>query len=588
MVEVECSGRASFYRAAALDFDGTLSSGGPPGADVTEALATARRAGLRIILVTGRIFRELEEVWPEVLSSVDAVVAENGAVLVTTANHRLLTAPVNDTLDTALREAGIGFRRGEVLLAAKAADESGLLSCVRNLGLGCQTVANRGELMVLPAGITKGTGLYHGLGELGLSYHNTLAVGDAENDHSLLDMSELGVAVGDAVEALKSRADLVLEGPDGAPVADLLTGDLISGRRVVHSDRWQVTVGTTDGGGIVRLPSSQINLLIAGQTGAGKSYVAGHLGEALVEQGYSILVVDPEGDHIGLGRLHGVLVVGGPLPLPRPDEVLRLLHHRYASVVVDLSGLEGADAADYQAALLTRVEAYRRTTGLPHWVFLDEADELLGRGQGSQRGFEPVEKGYCLITWRADDLSVDAVAAMDAVVALGSADPDEITVNLVASIGSLTRAEVARRLVSARGQAVLARRDRPGRIEAFTPARRTTSHLRHIHKYEQRPLDHIRRFHFRRNSAQLTGAQAGNLAELEDELARCDRAVVAHHCPRGDFSRWVTEVFHDPQLGRVIGEVERTVKESSPAADLEEARLGLIRALEGRLSGEVT
>jgi hydroxymethylpyrimidine pyrophosphatase-like HAD family hydrolase len=37
--------------------------------------------------------------------------------------------------------------------------------------------------------------------------HNAVAVGDAENDHDFLTAVACGVAVGDAVEALRERAD---------------------------------------------------------------------------------------------------------------------------------------------------------------------------------------------------------------------------------------------------------------------------------------------------------------------------------------------------------------------------------------------
>ena len=62
--------------------------------------------------------------------------------------------------------------------------------------------------MILPAGVTKGSGLLEALGELGLSQHNTIGVGDAENDHSLLEVCEIGVAVANAVDAIRAHADV--------------------------------------------------------------------------------------------------------------------------------------------------------------------------------------------------------------------------------------------------------------------------------------------------------------------------------------------------------------------------------------------
>lgn len=572
------------YRAVAVDFDGTLTSkDGPPDDKVLAALADLRGAGIRVVLVTGRIIDDLLGVWPEAAACLDVIVAENGAVLSTPTWRRLLAPPVDRRLDEALAGAGVDFHRGEVLLAAAAADEAAIIGQVRALQLGCQTIANRGALMVLPSGVSKGTGLYHALGHLGLSFHNTAAIGDAENDLVLLETSELGVAVADAVPPLRAAADLVLDETDGAGVARFLQGDVLSGRCVVRSSRWCVQLGTASDGTAVELPAAQCNVLVAGATGTGKSYVAGLLAEQLLLLRYSVLVVDPEGDHLGLSHLGGTLVLGGALDLPEPDEVLRLLHHRYASVVADLSALEAGAAIDFEERLLTRVEAHRQATGLPHWVFLDEADKSVGRTPSRWPAFEPANRGYCLITWHPDDLVPEAVAALDAVVALGSPDPDEDVVALAAAVGAVPRSVVARQLAGPRGSAVLTRRDAPRRAQAFTVGTRSTPHLRHVHKYDRWPLEEHRCFYFRRSPSELTGATSRSLVSLEDELGHCERATLRHHCPRHDFSRWVADVFHDRPLADRLAEVETTVRPESPTAVVEDARMALVRLLQAHL-----
>lgn len=52
------------FRAVAVDFDGTLTLGGRPSAGVLDAIADARRRGVRVLLVTGRILTELRECSP--------------------------------------------------------------------------------------------------------------------------------------------------------------------------------------------------------------------------------------------------------------------------------------------------------------------------------------------------------------------------------------------------------------------------------------------------------------------------------------------------------------------------------------------
>ena len=339
LVGARADGGAGYFRAVALDFDGTLADGQVAPATLA-ALTEARARGVRVILVTGRIMSELRAVFPEVDEHVDAVVAENGALLVTHGGVRLLAAPVGRAVSAALTGRGVAHRSGQVLIAGAAADEPAALEVVRELGLDCQLIRNRGELMILPAGVTKGTGLLEALGELGLSPHNAIGVGDAENDHSLLDACEVGVAVANAVDALRAHADMTLALPDGQGVADLLLGPLLAGRVHLYPRRWQVTLGTDDDGEPVTLPGSQLNIAVCGGTGKGKSYLAGLICEQLIRLGYSLVVFDPEGDHHGLGELRDVIITGGHEGrLADPGEVVRLLRRGRTSVVTDLSHL---------------------------------------------------------------------------------------------------------------------------------------------------------------------------------------------------------------------------------------------------------
>ena len=289
---------AAYFRAVAVDFDGTLAEGGLVAADTLAALRDVRGRRVSVILVSGRILDELHGVFADVDDHVDAVVAENGAVVSTARRRRRLAAPVDPALGEALSAKGVAWRAGEVLLACSGADEPAVLDVIRRLGFDYQLVRNRGELMVLPAGVTKGTGLFEALGDLGLSHHNAIGVGDAENDHSLLQACELGVAVADAVGALRAHADVVLTQPDGAGVVELLRGGLLAGSEHVYPRRWQITLGVDDDGEPVVLPASQINVVVAGGTGEGKSYLAGLIAEQLVGLGYSLFVFDPEGYEI--------------------------------------------------------------------------------------------------------------------------------------------------------------------------------------------------------------------------------------------------------------------------------------------------
>ncbi|HET7722168.1 MAG TPA: HAD hydrolase family protein, partial [Acidimicrobiales bacterium] len=427
------SRQPGYFHAVAIDYDGTLSDTDRPADDVLTALAETRAAGRCVILVTGRILAELRAVFPDVDRHFDLVVAENGGVLSSQGVERVLAVPVAKELDGALAERHVQFRRGLVLLACEAHDERSVLAQVRHLGLECQLIRNRGSLMVLPSGVSKGSGLLEALAELGISRHNTIAIGDAENDHSLLDVSELGVAPANAVDALKGHADITLDLPDGAGVAAFLRDEVVSSVERVHPTRWRLDLGTRPDGTSLWVPASQLNMLIVGGTGVGKSYVAGLVAERLILLGYSVLVVDPEGDHIGLGKLRGVSLIGGTAQLPPAQQLAALLTNRSGSVVVDLSAVPPPERAEYLRAAPRAVEGQRQASGLPHWVIVDEAHDALGRADQDPLFLEPGLTGYCLATYRPDDLPAEALLGTDVLVALPDPDDWATTIDLVAA-----------------------------------------------------------------------------------------------------------------------------------------------------------
>jgi len=215
------------FRAVALDYDGTLTSTGRLDDTILDALQTLRRERLKLVLVTGRIPWELLELCPHAEELFDRIVWENGAVVWGVRGARVLAPPVPAELEEALARRGVFLRRGQAILAGHARDASTALEEIGRLGLEVQVVRNRQELMLVPAGVSKGTGLFDALGDLGISRHSTLAVGDAENDHSLLGACELGVAVANAVPSLKEAADVVLSQAGSEGLARFLLGPAV-------------------------------------------------------------------------------------------------------------------------------------------------------------------------------------------------------------------------------------------------------------------------------------------------------------------------------------------------------------------------
>jgi hydroxymethylpyrimidine pyrophosphatase-like HAD family hydrolase len=571
-----------YFRAVAVDFDGTLTEGARPDDAVLEAIADLRRRGIRVILATGRILGELRHGFRDVDEHFDSIVAENGALISGPHGRRLLADPVDEALEDALLRRRVPVRAGEVLLACDAAHDLVVLEEIGRLGLDCQILRNRAALMVLPAGVTKGSGLLEALGDLGVSRHSTITAGDAENDRSLLEIGEYGVAVANAVDALKDHADLVLAAPDGQGILGLLRGPILTGERRAHSSRWRVHLGATGEGEPVAMPASQVNVLIAGGSGMGKSYVAGLVAEAISELGYSALVVDLEGDHLGLDDLRGVLSVGGVEPLPKPAEIHRLLRHRFGSVVLDLSLLVPDEQDAYISSLPEIIEDERGHTGLPHWVFVDEAHRLVGADLMGAAMLDQHKRGYCLVSYRPEHLAGISPENLDVVLLTPGLGPHQLP-GLAAATGRSSQhlAELLDGTVV--GQAIIIEPPHaPSGDRCFTVASRRTSHVRHWHKYARLPLDPHLHFHFRTAGGEPTGNIANSLYEFHHILRQSPPEVIEHHAPQHDFSGWVHDATRDDALRDSFRAAERSLGEAGSTGTRDE----LVRAIEQRYLDE--
>lgn len=221
------------YAALATDYDDTLACEGRVDPATIDALERARAAGLRLLMVTGRVLPDLFATFPE-YPLFHHIVGENGAVSYepgTGAVRRLADAPPPALLH-ALARADVPVFVGQSIVATFEPYHDRVRAAIRDLALDWHVIFNKGSVMALPANVTKATGLAHALETLGLTSGEIVGIGDAENDEAFLQACGVGVAVSNALPSLKELADFVTVGARGAGVTELIdrliAGDIAS------------------------------------------------------------------------------------------------------------------------------------------------------------------------------------------------------------------------------------------------------------------------------------------------------------------------------------------------------------------------
>ena len=250
-------------------------------------------------------------------------------------------------------------------------------------------------------------------------------------------------------------------------------------------DRTRLVLGTTQDGYPLALAMRGRNVLIAGDPRSGKSWVAGLICEQLILQGYSLCVIDAEGDYRTLESLPGVVVFGGDTPPPELPDLARVLRHPYMSVVVDLSHVAYREKVEYLNTLLPMLASLRRTTGLPHRIVIDEAHYFLH--EPNVRELVDLDLGaYTLVTYRLSDLHPDLRKAIEGIIVKRTTDLREVR-TLLAMAGN-ENAESEWKAIFAGltvDEAVLLPgiEEAGGKLRRFQLSARSTIHVRHKAKY---------------------------------------------------------------------------------------------------------
>jgi hydroxymethylpyrimidine pyrophosphatase-like HAD family hydrolase len=544
------------YRALAVDYDGTLATDGRVPDDVVPMLRRLKGSGRKLILVTGRQLDDMRRVFAHT-DLFDRMVAENGGVLSGPggAGERALAASPPAELIAALERRKVEpLDVGHVVLASCEPHQTAILDAVRELGLEYHIVFNKGSIMVLPAGVNKQTGLLAALAELGLSPRNVVGMGDAENDHAFLDVCECAVAVANALQAIRKRADFVTRGANSAGVVEvieaLLEDDLA--RVEPRLEHHHIVLGTDVSAhkpNYVLLPPFGTGVLIAGTSRAGKSSLVLGLVERIQQAGYQLCLVDPEGDY---EALPSAVNLGNAQQAPTVQDVLDVLDDPTQNVCVSLLAIAAQDRPRYFGELQTALSGFQARSGRPHWLVVDEAHHVLPSDSVDVQPLAWKLGGLALVTLDPKRLAASVKPLITHACLVGR-DP---SATLAAASELLeARAPTGRVGDLRKGEALLWRRGaRRAQLVKLIPA--TYKRRRHRRKYVEGELPPERSFYFRGRENALN-LRAQNLQIFVQVATGVDDATWAHHLRAGDYSRWIETELKDRKLARGVAAIER-------------------------------
>lgn len=542
------------YHALAVDYDGTLATNGFVDDVTVEALVRLRQSGRRVVLVTGRLLEPLLAAFPQV-GLCDLVVAENGALLYTpdTRTERPLVDPPPPQFVEKLIESNVPVDEvGRVIIATCIPHEAVVLETIRDMSLELHIIFNKGAVMVLPTGVNKASGLRAALLELGISPHNAVGIGDAENDEAFLKLCDASAAVDNALETVKKQVDIVLRSKASAGVVELIDQLIADDLQTLHNrpDRG-ILLGTEIGGGDVRIPVHGTRVLVTGDSAGGKSKLAIGVLEQLMEGEYQTLVIDPEGDY---QSVEGPIVMGTLERAPTAEEVMQVVRKSGKSCVVSLFAAKTEEQPPLFSKLYRALQDHRVQTGQPHWNIIDEAHYPIS---GSWKPIDDLHledfRSVMYVTAFPEQMPRNVLGAVDLFVAI-SDEPDKLLQKYCELLSEeAPKLEPPADVAEHRAIAWWRGKGLPFWFRRLSPR---GEHQRHQHQYFDGDMDPENCFHFRGPKEALNLA-AGNLRTFMQLAEGVDEETWAYHLKRGDYARWFRDKIQDQQLTAVTEQLER-------------------------------
>jgi hypothetical protein len=250
---------------------------------------------------------------------------------------------------------------------------------------------------------------------------------------------------------------------------------------------------------------------------------------------------------------------------------MRALRYPDRSIVIDLSRVSQDDKVRYIRSALPTLNVMRRHLGLPHRIVLDEAHYFLHDGDAGQL-LDLDRNGYTVISFCASRLPRALLDATEVMIVTCESNPAELEAlrrqcECSAPVDAADWEHV-RHLRPGQAAILPISEESQGRLQLLTVARRLTPHVRHREKYVDVPVSAAKAF--------VAGAPGSpqrlqTLRQFVNYLEQAPPAAIEPYLRRGDFSRWIKDVFGDFSLAAELRVLEAQPIGPDTTADMGDA-----------------